>query len=167
MLLRTCILFIPVFLLLACKQDEVVPQQDPDPDPDPEPQMEICPNAHETLSGTYIFYDDADTSTDKITFFATPEGFTTTGLSGYGFWFPGASLSGHLDSCDIVLNEYVNVQVEGLPSPGGIPRYYYATMTGHGRYFPERDSIVISLYYLRTGAFALEYNDDIYFKKLY
>ncbi len=127
---------------------------------DPETSCSI-----DDLSGQYIFFSDSDTSTHTIQFSRDSIGFTTTGLLGYGFWFPNAPLSGRLDGCKIILDEYKNVKREGLPSPGGTPRFYYETLEGNGEFFPENDSIFMFIHYYRTENFQLNYEGNIYFKK--
>jgi hypothetical protein len=89
--------------------------------------------------------------------------FTSTGLD--GIWYPACSLSGTLQDCEVILDAYYNVMHEGLPSPGGTPRYYYDSMWGFGTYYPESDSIVLFINYIRSSAWAVEFHDYVHLVK--
>lgn len=134
------------------------------PDPDEGPKQMQC--NYEELSGNYIFFSETDTSEQEVEFYASPDGFETTGISGYAFWYPASPLSGHLDNCNIILNTYTNVRRLGLPSPGGNMRYYYESMTGHGQFFPDNDSIMLFIHYTRTENFSVDFSGNLFFKKI-
>lgn len=121
---------------------------------------------YEELSGNYIFYSETDTSEQVVEFYASPDGFETTGISGYAFWYPASRLSGYFDNCNIILNSYTNVRRMGLPSPGGNMRYYYESMTGYGQFFPDNDSIMLFIHYTRTGFFSVDFSGNLFFKKI-
>ncbi|HHH55062.1 MAG TPA: hypothetical protein ENK91_15470 [Bacteroidetes bacterium] len=127
---------------------------------------EDCQASYEDLNGEYMFYSGSDTSTRTITFFESPDGFETTGIHGDGFWFPQAPFSGKLENCKIIINEYNNVKRQGLSSPGEYKRYYYESLKGGGEFYPEGDSIVMFIEYIRTGDFPLEFKGNIHFIKI-
>jgi hypothetical protein len=146
-----------LFVFLACKKEDV-PIVEDDPGIN-----NIC--TYDNLEGSYLMYTDTDTSEQRMEISLDSVEFTTNGISGSGFWYPGASLSGVLDECAITINAYENVMKQGLPSPGGIPRYYYASMNGFGHYFPEKDSIYLYINYSRTGFIELDFSGSVYLKK--
>lgn len=118
---------------------------------------------YDNFKGEYLLFSDTDTSSSKIEIeFLEENVFQTKGIGGYGFWFPSASLSGEINDCQIKLDSYKDVEREGLPSPGGAPRYYYESMSGFGEYFAQSDSIRLSITYERTGDFVEYFNGDIY-----
>ena len=121
---------------------------------------------YENLSGKYLFYYDMDTSEQKIEIISDMDVFETNGISGYNYWFPASPLSGFLDECDIIVDAYNNVQREGLQSPGGVARYYYESMNGHGEFYPDNDSIILFINYTRTGDFTANFSGNLYLKKV-
>lgn len=116
--------------------------------------------------GEYLIYSDTDTMTN-IQFFSTTNSFDTDGLRGYNFWFPAAPLSLSIENCDLIINEYTEVERVGMPSPGGHPRSYKESLTGYGNYFPENDSIFLYINYERTGDFTESFSGNLYLKKLF
>ncbi|TVQ42547.1 MAG: hypothetical protein EA362_12985 [Saprospirales bacterium] len=125
-----------------------------------------CSTPHDKIEGTYFFYSDRDTSSYHINIVRNGDTIITSGLVGYGFWFPVAPLSGVIDGCQITINSYENVKRPGLPSPGGSPRNYYESMSGFGEYFPDQDSIVLFIEYQRTVSFQTHFRDYIYLEKV-
>jgi hypothetical protein len=121
---------------------------------------------YDNISGEYMFYSDKDTSTSTIQITVEGNEFKTTGINGYGFWFPAAPFSGKLDGCNVIIDSYKNSKRQGLSSPGGIPRYYYENMDGQGELFPEKGCITIFLNYKRTENWEVDFSGNIYFKKL-
>lgn len=122
---------------------------------------------YENLKGKYLFYSETDTSSQNIEIdYFEPNKFETRGISGYGFWFPSAPLSGEINNCQIILDSYKNIERQGLPSPGGNPRKYYESMSGFGKYFSENDSIKLFITYERTGDFPHYFSGEIYLIKL-
>ena len=125
---------------------------------------ETC--AYDNFLGEYLFYSKTDTSTLKIEIdFFEENFFQTTGIGGYGFWFPSAPLTGQINDCQIILDAYQDVEREGLNSPGGIPRYYYESMSGFGEYFSENDSIKLFITFERTGDFEEYFSGEVYLVK--
>ncbi len=118
---------------------------------------------HENITGTYLFYSDySDTSSHKIIITLLEENkFETNGLGGSEFWFPIAPMSGQINDCEIIIDEYIDVKKEGLPSPGGEKRYYYESLSGYGEYHTDNDSIKLNITYNRTGDFSASFSGEL------
>lgn len=117
------------------------------------------------LPGVYRILSDDMESTHTIQLYLDSTSFTSTGILGYGFWFPQAPFSGTFNGCKITVTPYENVERKFLNSPGGYERYYFESMSGKGEYFPEQDSFQFYIKYARTGATTLHFEGNIYFKK--
>lgn len=122
---------------------------------------------HNGLLGKYLFYSETDTSSKNIEINFLEDGrFDTKGIDGSGFWFPAAPLSGEINDCIITLDSYEDIERQGLPSPGGSERNYFESMSGHGEYFPESDSIKLFLTYERKVNFREYFSGDIFLIKI-
>nr|HPQ21453.1 hypothetical protein [Saprospiraceae bacterium] len=121
---------------------------------------------YDDLVGNYLFYSGKDTSDCKIQIKKSDDGFKLEGLCGSKFWYPSAPLTGSLNGCDIIINSYSNVKKMGLNTPGGSPRCYYENLSGNGRFYPENDSIKLYIHYSRTEYWFVNFEGNIFLKKI-
>jgi hypothetical protein len=165
--MRSSLFLLIVSVFLACGKS---PNEEPIIENDPlvpgdTLETSPCDDHWDNFLGDYLYYTDDDPQPKGFTFKAdTTEGyFYTLGIN--GIFYPAASLSGHLDGCDIIIREYENVKHQGLPSNGGYSRYYYDSLKGYGQYFPDQDSILLYIEFERTGDWCDEFTGNLYLKK--
>lgn len=166
------LLLICLVLISCAKENEIEIQVENDEmeidstEIEEETEIDIDNCDFDDLYGNYFYRSDEQES--PITILVREDtlyDFSTGGL--LGLWFPAASLSGNFNDCDIVLKDYENVKIQGLPTQGGGSRYYYDSMSGFGNYIPESDSIILYIDFLRTGDFGTEeFKGNVYLKKV-
>jgi len=118
------------------------------------------------LTGTYKYGSDSLDLVHTIRFFKQGiNSFSTREFN--GMWYPEAAMPGYiLSDCRIMLSAYEKVKKPGLPSPGGSSRYYYDSMRGEGKYYPEKDSMVIHVEFKRENYWTQDFAAPIYLKKI-
>ena len=82
-----------------------------------------------------------------------------------GITFPSVATNANIIDGEIVLRDYECNDCPGLPSPGGTPRFYSATLSGTGTCYPESDSIVLNIKYIQTGDFEDFFSGELYLTK--
>lgn len=86
--------------------------------------------------------------------------FISNGISGQ--WDPPVPLTSILDKCNIIIDVLIDEETPGALTPDGKPRYYYDSITGYGSFYPESDSISLTVNIERRGYISESFSGQLF-----